>query len=301
MSGAYQPDFRQGNISEYLAQYLLSYLGTAIYVPRQEDVGVDFHCAITENESHIDIVKEQFHVQIKSNLSDEIEFGSVIKTGKDSTIKWKKHELDWLFNLEVPLFIGISNKEGSCLELYSTSFMWYNYWNKKFLTLKFIPNKPNGKMDEIHATEDIDISDWASGLDVDIPKIKTLVQMGPPVVKLTDKSVREKNELAIIKNLLRQAIIIEKNNIIYKKLNLPYFKWIHQIATNEKFVGAWFYTVEKVINEEHKLYQTTAPILIALALLYKNTQDSKLDPILNVLRLVPSDYIPDHIKKILEL
>ena len=80
MSGALQPDFRQGNRSEYLAQYLLSYIGTSILVPRQEDVGIDFNCAISVNNGHIEEIKEQFHVQIKSNITDDIEFGEVVKT-----------------------------------------------------------------------------------------------------------------------------------------------------------------------------------------------------------------------------
>jgi hypothetical protein len=302
MSGVFQPDFRQGNISEYLAQYLLSYLGSSIYVPRQEDVGIDFNCAISENDGQLEVTKEQFYVQIKSNLTDEIEYGSVVKTGKNNKCKWKKYELDWLFNLDNPLFIGVLNKDEGSLELYSTSFMWHNYWNKKFLTIKFIPNQPNQQMEEIHAIDDLDISDWAEELDTEIPKKKTLVQMGPPIIKLTNDIVRgDITELNKIKNIFRKAIMIEKSNIIYKNLNLPYFNWLHRISTNDSFVGGWFYTISKVIDEEEKLYQSLSPILIALALLYKKTQDSRFETILNVLKLVPTEYIPIEVKVALEL
>jgi hypothetical protein len=64
---------------------------------------------------------------------------------------------------------------------------------------------------------------------------------------------------------------------------------------------AYFYTINKVINEEEKLYQSSAPILIALALLYKQTQDSRLDAILNALKLVPNKYIPKEVKDVLEI
>ena len=41
--------FRQGDRSEYLALYMLSALGLAVPVPRQEDVGIDFHCNTSES------------------------------------------------------------------------------------------------------------------------------------------------------------------------------------------------------------------------------------------------------------
>lgn len=77
--------------------------------------------------------------------------------------------------------------------------------------------------------------------------------------------------------------------------------WLNKIATNEGFLVAYFYTINKVINEEEKLYQSSAPILIALALLYKQTQDSRLDAILNALKLVPNKYIPKEVKDVLEI
>jgi len=299
MSGVLQPDFRQGNRSEYLAQYLLTALGTAVYVPRQEDVGIDFNCAICHNNGKIDEVKEQFHVQIKSNLSDEIEYGSIIKSGKENKPKWKKHELDWLFNLDNPLFIGICDKTSSSLELYSTSFMWYNYYNKKFLTIKFLPNVPSGKYEEVHATDDIDISEWAGDINVNIPKVKTLVKMGPPIIKLDINTVQDEDQIFRIRKLMRQAILLEQGNINYKKLNLAYFLWPHAIATNEEIKPAYFYAPQSDLNNEQSLYQASAPILISLALLYKQTGDNRFSIIMDMLKLVPQEIIPQKVKKVL--
>ena len=46
MPGSIWYPFRQGNRSEYLALYILSALGISIYVPRTEDIGVDFYCSL---------------------------------------------------------------------------------------------------------------------------------------------------------------------------------------------------------------------------------------------------------------
>lgn len=301
MSGGLQPDFRQGNRSEYLAQYLLSYLGTSVYVPRQEDVGIDFHCAISVSNGHIEEIKEQFHVQIKSNLTDDIEFGSIVKAGSKQKKKWKKHELDWLFNLDNPLFIGIVDKNNGSIELYSTSFMWFNYWTKEFLTIKFLPNNPNDINAEIHAQADEDISEWAKEIETDLPKLKTVVPMGPPVIRLTKENVREEATLLKIKEVLRLAIMVEHQNITFRKLRLPYFNWLLKISTNSVIHGGYFYSIDKVLREEGKLYQNLTPVLISLALLYKNTQDPRFDTILNALKLSPQNLIPDNIRTILEI
>jgi hypothetical protein len=301
MSGGLQPDFRQGNRSEYLAQYLLSYLGTSVLVPRQEDVGIDFHCAISVANGQIEEIKEQFHVQIKSNITDEIEFGSIVKSGSKQKKKWKKHELDWLFNLDNPLFIGIVNKDEGSIELYTTSFMWFNYWTKEFLTIKFLPNTPSDHSAEIHALADEDITEWAKEIESSIPKIMTIVPMGPPVIRLTKENVRVEATLFKIKEVLRLAIMIEHSNITYKKLRLPYFNWLLKIATNSTIQGGYFYSIDKVLREEVGLYKNLTPILISLALLYKNTQDARFETILNALKLVPKNLIPENIKTTLDL
>ena len=44
MVGTLLDSFRGGTRSEYLAHYLLSTLGVVVQVPRQEDIGADFHC-----------------------------------------------------------------------------------------------------------------------------------------------------------------------------------------------------------------------------------------------------------------
>lgn len=300
MSGVFQPDFRQGNRSEYLAQYLLSYLGTSVIVPRQEDVGIDFNCAISFSNGHIEEIKEQFHVQIKSNITDEIEFGSIVKSGSKQKKKWKKHELDWLFNLDNPLFIGIVNKDNGSLELFSTSFMWFNYWTKNFLTIKFLPNHPIGESEEIHAQADEDISVWAKEIDSTVPKIKTIVPMGPPIIRLTKENVRNEETLFEIKKVFHSAILVEHSNITYKKLRLPYFNWLLKITTNTKIDLGYFYSIDKVLKEEVSLYKNLTPILISLALLYKNTKDARFETIFNTLKLAPNNLIPENIKKIIE-
>lgn len=125
--------------------------------------------------------------------------------------------------------------------------------------------------------------------------------MGPPIIKLKDENVRNKEALIQIKDVFRHAVRIERTNIIYRNLGLPYFQWLHKISTNNQFIEAWFYTIGKMKIDEHGLYQSSAPILIALSLLYHQTKDSKLETILNALRLVPQEFIPNEVRTILKI
>ena len=179
--------------------------------------------------------------------------------------------------------------------------MWYNYWTKEFLTINFLPNTPSEHSEEIHALADIDISEWANEIENSIPKKTTIVPMGPPVIRLTKENVREEETLFKIKEVLRLAIIIEHSNITYKKLRLPYFNWLLKITTNSTIQGGYFYSIDKALREELGIYKNLTPILISLALLYKNTRDPRFEMIFNTLKLVPQNLIPENIKTTLEL
>lgn len=300
MSGAFGPNFRKGNLSEYQALYFLSHIGSSLTVPRQEDVGIDFYCSINIEDGHHELVKEQFIIQLKSNEKDKIEYGSVIKSGKNEKKKWNGHELEWYFNLELPLFYGVMNKKANYLDIYSSSFKWYNYWQKDFMTIEFLINQPSENMREIHASDDEDISGWAGEIQTKRSKIKTFVKTGPPLIRLSPDVVLDKKKLEKLKRILREAVRIEKNNIIFKTLNLPYFNWIHKVDTNKSFVPAYYFATNKVSLKEKELIDAITPIIISLGLLYKHENLEKFNAIKTLLKLIPEQKIPENVKKALE-
>jgi hypothetical protein len=58
--------FRTGDQAEYLTQYLLSNFGASILVPRQEDRGFDFHCALEfSKKGTLHDFKDTYYVQVK--------------------------------------------------------------------------------------------------------------------------------------------------------------------------------------------------------------------------------------------
>src|SRR5207245_1516245 len=83
--------FRQGDRSEYLAQYILSAFAISVPVPRQEDVGSDFHCSLLKREDNNLRPYLPFNIQIKSHerklLEEGVIFGGITQGGT-----WRHHE-----------------------------------------------------------------------------------------------------------------------------------------------------------------------------------------------------------------
>ena len=117
MPGTRWLSFRQGNRSEYLALYILSALGIVVKVPIEEDIGADFHCSLAKVEKNRMTFQAPFIVQVKSK-SENFTYG-----GPNRKEKWKKDEVNWLFNQELPLLLGIADKINAVLELFTTSSM----------------------------------------------------------------------------------------------------------------------------------------------------------------------------------
>jgi hypothetical protein len=66
MIGCVATNLHESSRSEYLALAALAKFGTAVPVPRQEDVGLDLHCALNETIGHRSWAKQRFGVQVKS-------------------------------------------------------------------------------------------------------------------------------------------------------------------------------------------------------------------------------------------
>ena len=86
MPGGHLLNPYRGNSSEYIAQVVLNAVSFAAYVPRQEDVGHDFICHLSEVRGSMLWAGPSFTVQVKSS--------------RDPIVFEREHELSWLENLE---------------------------------------------------------------------------------------------------------------------------------------------------------------------------------------------------------
>jgi len=116
--------FRQGDRAEYLAQFLLSRIAQTIPVPRQEDWGEDYVCALLIPEGDMLLHGTRFRVQVKASRK---ELAKVV--GGYTEGRWRTHEVQWLLGRgpypvgNDPLFLAVC--DGEALELYAPFMMWW--------------------------------------------------------------------------------------------------------------------------------------------------------------------------------
>jgi len=126
MPGRLRNSFRSGNIAEHLGLLLLKEVTAVAEVTRPEDIGIDaIATLLRRDEDGNSYGEETFFVQLKSASASKIEY--------------EDHELEWLVNQELPMFIGLVSLEKSQISLYSTIFVNQAYlaMEPKEITLRF--------------------------------------------------------------------------------------------------------------------------------------------------------------------
>ena len=283
MPGTRWLSFRQGNRSEYLALYILSALGIVVKVPIEEDIGADFHCSLAKVEKNKMTFQAPFIVQVKSK-SEKFTYG-----GPNRKEKWKKDEVDWLFNQELPLLIGIADKNNGVLELFTTSSMWVaRYYSGENGQVILQPNIPSSHNEDLKIPPPIEMKDWPQRIG---DGKKWEVPLGPPLVSMNIDDIEDKTKIDRYREILLRALIIEQENITYRRLQVHFAKYPLKLETNklDNFVPCAFYAANPVPgkNTDAQLKALT-PIIATLSFNYKS--QGKLTEIQNlkpIAKLIP--------------
>lgn len=286
--------FRQGNRSEYLAQYVLSALGIVVKVPMEEDVGADFHCSLAKFNGHLMTFYSPFLVQIKSISEKEIVYGGV-----DSKHKWKKEEIDWLFTQELPLLIGLVDKNELSLKLYSTSNMWAAwYFSGNIAQVTLCPDVPCNKEDQVMSptkeNNAEEVSEWVS-INIGDGK-KWTVPLGPALVSISFDDLENQEKMESFRQILSSALQLEQENITYRRLKVHISKWPLIIETNKGITAQGIFVAANPVpgaNTEEQL-KSLFPILVTLAFNYKiQKKEYDLEKIKKVLEMFPNIGSPE--------
>lgn len=289
MAGLYH-DFYKGNLSELLADYLLSGIGISTPVRRQFDTGVDFYCNLMDNETGYLTFGSPFSIQIKSSSTPNVVYGG------NTPKKWKKEKILWLFRHEIPFFIGIVDKEIPSIKIYDTSGIWqlFSEPDRNFSQVIFKPGKKTG-------------SEWRKNVDrktlkgwdkSDSNKTKYIIDMGNPIIEITYDDIKKKKDdvLKKKKQILRTIINIEQRNINFRNLGIYCFHEIKRNLTDVEWVE-WGMNIKSNFQKEYifGIYESLRMPLISLAnnLQYQQrNEESNL--IKEVLKLIPQEpFYPD--------
>lgn len=225
-----QFSYRQGDRAEYLAQYILSAIAITVSVPRQEDVGTDFHCSLLRRDGDNLRPTLPFNIQIKSASKkirkDGIRFGGLTNVGN-----WREHEIEALCQTDTPFLIGLVNLENQSLDLFSTITRYFVLNNWKGIDspreVVLIPYDPEG---ERHLGD---------GVQEDLvaipgmPQILWKLPIGQPIVTITIEESENKERCEEIKNLLTPFLRMDQENAVFFRSGLGYFHWPLIIRTGQ--------------------------------------------------------------------
>jgi hypothetical protein len=295
-TGARHPDFRQGDRSEYLAVYILSALGLVTQVPRQEDIGFDLICNLAEKNAHADLLSFRYHyaVSVKSASKPKI----ILAPPKSmETHQHYSAHFDWLFNFELPLMLGVVNKNKQTLSLYSTLPAWFLYYlnRPEIGVIELVPRMraggPNPGVDKPKRV----------GPDVKAGnRIRFQVDLGFPIAVITVADLQKKDLLEEKKRTIQLAIELGAASARFAQAHTPYFWWINKTQpTGGVLDFAWF--VQNAPIDPAKLGQMMAglaPGLMSAALLFK--QAGRLDllkSLRDAMRLLPGGSVPPEVQK----
>lgn len=293
MPGVLGYSWRDANRSEYLAQYFLSALGVSVPVLRQEDIGIDFHCAITKEVGpHKITFGAPFAVQVGSLGGKDFVYGGYPDDDKEKK-KWRKEGMEWLFAQEIPLFVCTIDRVNSIFRLYATSPMWLlriNFPNPTEICLC-----PDERHDPLRDSRSADVI-TASKVHGDGYSYR--VPLGNPIVKLTMADLEDKKQVNIGKarEALSFAAHFDQLNITYRRSGIRTSYWFLDIISNDASslhkMGGGIAPAEEL--QALDLLRAAA---ISLALSYSNSSNhSALLKLAPAFGLFDSDQIPDWIQ-----
>ena len=212
--------WRQGDRSEYLAQYFLSAIGISAPVIRQEDIGVDFYCALGREADKRITFHSPFAVQVGSVDSKAFVYG-----GFDASGKWRKASLDWLFSQELPFFLCTIDRPGARCRLYHVGPMWLlRYQYGDMTQVELCPDAYHDPLKESRSTEPISQSGDGDGYSYRIP-------LGNPIVDLTVPDLETDKRQAAI-DAMEEAVKVEQRNITNRRLGVHICYWFPGLESN---------------------------------------------------------------------
>jgi hypothetical protein len=215
MPGAHLLNPYRGNSSEYIAQVVLNAIAFAAYTPRQEDVGHDFVCYLSEVRGSMLWAGPSFTVQVKSN--------------RDPLVYDKEHELAWLDGLENPFFLVVVTREEMRVDFYSTWKRLVGLLSRGARRRLLIPGLHDAAYEGVQTEDD---------------ESEQQIPLDKPIVTVTAREIMEQACADRVRAVLRTWIELDRNNIVNRSAGFYWTLGIREWTTNEPIRPdvEWFFS-----------------------------------------------------------
>ena len=185
MPGARHLNFRFGDRTELLAEFCLNTIAFTTRVPRQEDIGYDFFCVLSEVKKRLVWSGPFFTVQVKSDPGP--------------LIFQKRYEIDWVKNLENPFFLVVGDRDQLRIDIYSTWMRLNGFLWRAAERIVLQPGPPKEGYEQV----------WTANAGEE-----QIISLGKPVISATVHEFMDKSRAEILSNVLKQWIILDRENIV---------------------------------------------------------------------------------------
>lgn len=205
MPGARLRTFRMGDRNELLAEFILSTFSFTTPVPRQEDVGHDFICALSELKGNLLWTGPSFTVQVKSTL--------------DPLIFEKEHELAWIREQENSFLLGIVDRENLRLDLYSTWSILKGVLHKAARRIVLIPGPADADYQAVITEPD---------------ESEQRIPLGRPILSANVYEVMDENRAKYLGEVLREWVLLDRENLVNRRAGMYWVLGPTRFTTNKK-------------------------------------------------------------------
>jgi hypothetical protein len=276
--------FRQGNRSEYLAQYMLSALGLAVKVTIQEDVGIDFYCNVGKRAGNTLTYVAPYNAQVKSRSDKDLLYGGSTAAGT-----WRQHSLDWILTQQTPLFAAVVDKRTGIMDLFSTANRWFALyrWPRPYqIVLRPYELNENGEIG----------GGTPKPLGVAAPPgvdpVSLELPLGEPVVSMDLDAAENDDFVETARGVLSHYINLDARNTLAALNGLQIVHW--PLVTQKNAVrpeqGIWAQWSPAPTPHTHAQLRAITPIVASLLWSYEHATDwGMVGRFKDIVDLLPKD------------
>ena len=248
----------QGNRSEQIARPLLSALGQAIPVAREEDSGFDYLCSVGYPEGSMLLFANQFLVSIKSASEPNIE----VKPRKKWDGDYPEH-ITGMFDLDLPLLLGVVNRKEKSLSLFSTLAAYYIRYEKfeRCGSLALVPRINDATAGDVgFAVEKEPLNKYPN-------KFHYEVDLGWPMFTMNATDAENPERIEWFRNRLDWVLKFSFASLRYAKMCVPYYYWFARTLPDSSQYAPAFFCREFPLNQDtqQQILTDLAPPLISWA------------------------------------
>lgn len=218
-----------GSTNEAFCEAMLGRFASMIFVPNEQDFGIDFYCLPRRPSSrNSEMPVTLCGIQVKGESGGNLTFGGV--RGKNQ--EWRRHELVWLRELSIPFYLAVVDGSFERVDLFSITRCLQVFWKTSFpFEISCVVSAPEFQ-EPVETVEPQAQEAAVQPTDQHDGKIWE-VSLGSPFLSLKFKELIEESARIAMRDVLLKWIEQDRYSLDNLSLGVPMVKLPQQYLTNK--------------------------------------------------------------------